>query len=272
MIILVSGHAHFIEESESDSITQHYSFWHVDTRSKLLIILICIITLSFTISYEQLLLYFFLFTLFLILFQGKLKQILLKSLVPFPLILGLTLFTFLNHRNGGSLQFTSVIVTYSSIEITLFWFVRSLLLVYFALLLIESEHSFIYIISALSGLKVIPKILTNLLLLTYRSTLDLRLEAERMLAAQKCRGFNRGHKFNLSTLRLIGYMIGGLITRVLSREKGSILYSRGFVSELPIPRQRMSFFGIFVLWITSMISISSLLYSNIAFLSIGTFS
>lgn len=242
----------------------------VDTKSKLLVTLVFVLTTIIAISYDQLaILGFFCLVLFF-LYRVKIKPLLLKTLVPLPLIVSLSILAYISYPKEGFQSFGGVVIDYSRLELTMFFFARSVIIVLISLLLIESEPSFFEIIYALEELKI-PDTIVNILLLMYRSTLDLQQEAKRMLDARYSRSANRRWGTNIYTYKVLGYMVGGILVRAFLRkdQRRDALYSRNFSGILYHKKKSFSFRGLLLLWISMFTALIILLNSSTNFIPIG---
>jgi energy-coupling factor transporter transmembrane protein EcfT len=241
-----------------------------DTKSKILLMLINITCLLFIISYEQLFLFFIYFLLLLVIYRINIRSLLLKLLIPLPLIVSLGLFAFLSFDDSVLLSFDVFKIMYSKYEVATFYVLRSLLLVLITLTLIESEESFFNIIYGLDDLKL-PKVLINILLMMYRTSLDLENEGKRMLDVRYSRYPHKISPRSLDTFRILGYIIAGLLVRTLMRlhQKQEILISRGFNGTFYHDKINFTFEGVLLLWLGIILSLVILLSSGINFLNIG---
>jgi energy-coupling factor transporter transmembrane protein EcfT len=242
----------------------------IDTKSKIILTLIFIIVSILVISYEQILLISILAIFLIILFRVNIFSVLKKSLIPLPLVISLSLISFFSDVRDTKLRFSNVSIEYTDLEITAFFFIRSMIIVIISISLVESEESFFEIIYGLDELGM-PKALVSILLLMYRSTLDLMIEAKRMIDVRYSRSTYRMWGTNLYTYRIIGYMIAaslvrGFIKRGLRRDS---LYSRNFKGTLYHKSKPFRFNGLLLLWISTISLILILLSTNLEFTDIG---
>jgi len=255
----------------------HGLAWHthrgnksIDPKSKIIILLINSIFLTFLISFELLLLFFILLLCLNIYYKANFFSILKKSLITVPLLFSLVLLIFLAYPDSGNLTLGHTIVHFSRIELVFFYFLKTLLFVYNSLLLIESEDSFLEVIYAFDSLKM-PKILIIVLLFMYRSTIDLQIEAKRMIEARYIRSYGKKLRSNIETYKVIAYMIGGLLTRSLLRNelRREALLSRGFTGELYHNQIQWSFQGLRLLWLILIFNILILFTVTVKFIPYG---
>lgn len=255
----------------------HGLAWHthrgnkaIDSKSKIFILLVNSIFLTFLISFELLVLFFILLLGLNLLYKANFFSILKKSLIIVPLLLSLVLLIFLAYPDSGNLTLGHTIVHYSRIELVVFYFSKTLLFVYNSLLLVESEDSFLDIIYAFDSLKM-PKILVLILLFMYRSTIDLQIEAKRMIEARYIRSYGKKLRSNIETYKVIAYMIGGLLTRSLLRNelRREALVSRGFTGELYHNQISWTFQGLRLLWLILIANIVILFTVTLKFLPFG---
>ena len=240
-----------------------------DTKSKLILTIFTVISIIFTINFTQLL-FFFIFAIVLIVqYRLSINNILKKMLVPLPLILSLGLLSYLSDK-GNILTFANYSIEYNNLELTIFYVLRSTILVVITILLEESEGSVLDIIYALEEL-YLPKPLVNIFLLMYRFTLDLQLEAKRILDVRYSRYPDKKWGASLYTFKILGYMIGGIIARAFIRKeirKDSLL-SRGFDGTLHHKPKKFNFNGLTLLWIGSIINIVILFLANQDLIKVG---
>ena len=242
----------------------------LDPKSKLLITIVGLIGSSFLISFEQLVIALLLLLVLARVFGSDLRKVLLKSTLVLPLVISLSLLSYFAYPNGGLLHFSEYSIFYPFPYIQLFFFSKTLLLVFQALILSESVPSFYSIIHALSDLHV-PEPLITVLLFMQRSILDLREEARRMLDARYARSAGRRFGTSLDTYRVLGYMLGGLLSRTFLRmeQRRIALVSRGFQGSIPHAKKPFTTKGLLVLWLSAIAYIALLLYANLKFLPIG---
>ena len=224
---------------------------YIDTKSKIIITFLLLICLLFVITFEQLILFTLLLIILAIVYKADLKSLFKKAIIPLPLIISLVIITFISYQNGQSLGFDTTSISYTQLEITLFFLYRSCLLIFLSLLLISSEASFFEIIYGLEELKV-PNFGINILLLMCRSLIDLQIEAKRMLVVRYSRNSHiRTRIFSLTTYKLIGYMIGGIIVRAFVKNsyRKDALTSRGYSNKLWHKKKNLTFSGVFILWL-----------------------
>jgi cobalt/nickel transport system permease protein len=252
----------------------HSDIYAIDTKSKLILSIVLIIFLSFSITFEQSIFFTILIILLIILYKKiRLISLFSKTLIPLPLIIGLSFLAYLAYPNDGSLKFSTTTITYTRIELFFFYFIRSFLIVISALLVIESEKSFFEIIYSLDELKV-PKLLITTLLFMYRSVFDLKIEAKRLFDARYSRSAGRkwGRSlFSLYTYKILGFMLGGILIRSFIRngQRRDALIARGFSGKLYHEKKPFTAKGLIVLWLFSIASIIIILSGKIRFLAIG---
>ena len=97
-----------------------------------------------------------------------------------------------------------------------------------------------------------PKVLVNVLLFMYRSSMDLQEEASRMIDARYIRSYGQKLRSNLRSYKLIGYMIGGILARafIKNSQRKDALIARGFNGTLHHSAIQWSFQGLRLIWIT----------------------
>lgn len=241
-----------------------------DTKSKLILTIISAISIIFTINFTQLL-FFFIFAIILIVqYRASIMNIMKKMLVPLPLILSLGLLSYFSDTTN-ILTFANYSIQYNNLELTIFYVLRSTILVIITILLEESEESVLDIIYALEEL-YLPKPLVNIFLLMYRFSLDLQLEAKRMLDVRYSRYPDRKWSANFYTFKILGYMIGGIIARAFIRKdirKDSLL-ARGFDGTLYHKPKNFNFNGLTLLWLGSIVNIVILLLANTELIKVGS--
>ena len=253
--------------------------WHVhrgnkeiDTKSKIIILLVNTFILTLLISFELLLLFTILLVLLTLSYKANVMGIIKKFLITIPLLFSLTFLAYLAYPNHGVLTLGKTAIVYSKIELMVFYFLKTFLFIYNSLLLIESEDSFLDVIYAFDSLKM-PKILVNVLLFMYRSTLDLQEEAIRMIDVRYIRSYGKRLGSNLHSYLLIGYMIGGIITRAFIRnnQRKEALIARGYEGTLHHAPIQWKFQGLRLLWITLLCDVILLFLVQLKFLPFGVF-
>ncbi len=250
----------------SPSTYQQHLGRSVDVKSKILSMLVLSILVLFTITFEQLVVFYLLAGLLGVVYKTNVKGVMTKSLISLPLVFSLSLLAFFSQTGGSSLTFANFSVFYSPIELAVFYFLRSELLVVIALEVIESEESFFDIVFGLSELGL-PTFLTNVLLFMYRTILDLQLESSRMIDARQVRSHGQKLGASIFSYRVIGYMVGAVFIRGLqhSSQRRDALVSRGFDGHLPVRGIRFTARGATVLWISSIIGLLTLLGAGLRF-------
>ncbi|MCY3413376.1 MAG: hypothetical protein INQ03_17180 [Candidatus Heimdallarchaeota archaeon] len=240
-----------------------------DTKSKLLVLIFIIIISLLIITYEQLILIVFLVIYYIKIWQVSLRSLMKKLIVPLPLIISLAILSFFS-ESVNNLYFAGFSISYTHLESSIFYFLRALILVVTAIAMVDSEESFFEIIYALDEFGM-PDIIISILLLMYRSSLDLYVEAKRMIDVRYSRSSYKRWGTNLYTYRIIGYMIAGILVRAfINKDKRTdTLYSRNFNGHLYHKPKPFKFGGIFMLWISSIYLIIVLLLTNVQFLFIG---
>ena len=251
--------------------------WHVhrgnksiDPKSKIIILLANTLILTFLISFELLFLFLILLIVLTSVYKANVKGILKKSLVTIPLLFSLTILVYLAYPNKGIISFRKTSIEFSKTELMIFYFFKTLLFIYNSLLLIESEDSFLDIIYAFESLKM-PNVMVNVLLFMYRSSIDLQEEAGRMIDARYIRSYGQRPGSNLRSYKLIGFMIGGILSRafIKNSQRKDALIARGYNGLLNHSPIYWSFQGLRLLWITLLCDIILLFLVQIKFFPVG---
>ncbi len=242
----------------------------IDVKSKLLLMVILSSTILFMITFEQLIACYFLAIFLGIIYQTNFRSVLAKSLISLPLVFSLSLLALVSRTRSTTLTFGDFSVAYSPMELAFFYFLRSELLVINALEVIESEESFFDIIYGLSALGL-PRFFVNVLLFMYRTTLDLQLEALRMIDSRNVRSHGQKLGTSLFSYRVIGYMVGAVFLRSLqhSRQRKDALISRGYTGQFHVRNIRFTARGATILWLFTILSLLVLMSASIHMLSIG---
>lgn len=242
----------------------------IDVKSKILLMVILSGIILFIITFEQLIACYLLVILLGVVYQTNFKSVLTKSFISLPLVISLSLLTLFSRARPTTLVFGDLSITYSPMELAFFYFLRSELLVINALEVIESEGSFFDIIYGLSELGL-PHFLTSVLLFMYRTTLDLELEALRMIDARNARSHGQKLGAALFSYRVIGYMVGAVFLRSLqhSRQRKDALISRGFAGQLPVRNIRFTARGATILWLSTILGLLVLMNASFRTLNIG---
>ncbi|MFX0063078.1 MAG: energy-coupling factor ABC transporter permease [Candidatus Hermodarchaeota archaeon] len=221
---------------ELDSSQQRWG--QIDVRSKIIATFVVVVSCSLLVELTQVLWFISIFLLFVLLFRPK-KTFLLHILGVLPIIGSLTILAFLSFSKSPIVYRGLLYVTvHDNVSFALFSGFRSLLIALFILILIASEESFFEIVYGLDDLKV-PTLITSLTFFIYRYFFLLKEELERTLEARSNRLYGEKLHMNLSSLKLIGNIIGGLLARSFQRA-GNIaetLSARGFTGELIHPHR-----------------------------------
>ncbi len=245
----------------------------IDTKSKILTIIVFLFFLISIISIEQLLFAFLYWVVLLVVFKARIRQVFLKATPVFPLIISLGILTWWGKTEGSIMTFGDATVNYSRTGLTLFFVLRSMLLVFTALLIIESEESFFKIIYALDDLYV-PDLIINVLLFMYRTFLDLKIEGEKMLNARYSRGSYKSSWAKISEYKLLGYMLGSIFVRASykSHSRKDALISRMYDGIFRHEKTHFTSTGVFILWVTTIFCLIILLISKVRFFDYGMLS
>lgn len=161
------------------------------------------------------------------------RSFLKYSLVSIPIILSLTIVSFFSFSSVTisyrTLFFTA---THNNVSFAVFSGWRSLLIVFFVLMMINSEDSFFEIIYGLDDLHM-PDLLTNLTFLTYRFFFLMEEEFKRILEARSNRLYGAPTNMSISSLQLLGNIIGSVLARSFKRAEyvSATLAARGFSSS-----------------------------------------
>lgn len=223
----------------------------LDLRSKIIATFLVIIISSLLVDINQLAWIVLLFFLYFMIFQPRLS-FLKQSLVALPIIISLTIMSFITFSQSPivyrSLFYST---THDSSSFALFSGLRSLLMILFVLMLINSEDSFFEIIYGLDDLKM-PNLLTSLTFFTYRFFFLIQEELKRILEARSNRLYGEKLRMNLRSMRIISNIIGSLLARSFKRAQyvSATLSARGFSGKLIHPHQPWSLGGIIFLIFT----------------------
>lgn len=243
----------------------------IDTKSKLILNLIFVFVTLLVISYEQLIFLTLFLVMFMFLMRSKISAVLKKAVVPMPLMISLTLLAYFSDLDENILKFGGIQIQYSNLEIALFFLYRSVLIIFFALTMIESEDSFFEVIYALDEMRM-PEVLVSVLLVMYRSALDLYVEAKRMIDVRYSRSTYKRWGVNIYTYRILGYMLAGILVRSFIKKdlRKDALYSRNFKGKLYHKSKPYLFNGIMMLWLGSITGIIILIMTGFNFLDLGS--
>lgn len=261
----MTGDHHHVNLQEDD-----YQSSRIDTKSKLILTIVFIITTTLIISYEQLV-FIGLFVIFLMMvYRVNVLSVTIKAALPFPLVISLSILAYFSDLGDNILRFGEVALEYDNLEITIFLFLRSMLIIYGAICLVESEDSFFEIIYALDDLGL-PETLVSLLLIMYRTSLDLMVEAKRMIDVRYSRSTYKRWGTNLYTFRIIGYMVGNVLVRSFLKKdiRKDALYSRNFKGTLYHREKPFRFHGLLLLWVGIIVLLVILLAADIRFIGVG---
>jgi energy-coupling factor transporter transmembrane protein EcfT len=246
---------HFHDQHVPDAILR--AVQPIDTKTKILLSLLSSIAISFMITLEQIFLMAIMGLCLQRLYHARWKGIVVKMFIPLPLIFSLSVLVYISSPTGGIFQLGEVTHAYSRIGQVVIYTCRTLVLVFHMLLVIESEESFFEIIYALEDLRF-PQQLIIILMFMYRSAIDLQIEASRMRDAQYSRNpFIYRRWFSPDQYRILGYTIGGLLSRALLRtsQRLDALQNRGFERKLYHSPKEFTLKGLTLLWIGTILII-----------------
>ena len=228
----------------------------IDVRSKIIATFLVILAGSFLVDLNQLFWFLLIFFFYFVIFQPRLLFI-KQCLATFPIIISLTLISFFSFSRSPliyrSLFYSTI---HNNFSFALFSASRSLLMILFVLMLINSEESFFEIIYGLNDLKM-PDLLTSLTFFTYRFFFLMQEELERILEARANRLYGERLRMNFRSMKIIGNIIGGLLARSFKRAEyvSATLSARGFSGKLLHPHQPWTMRGIIFLIIIILILI-----------------
>ncbi|UCE15088.1 MAG: energy-coupling factor transporter transmembrane protein EcfT [Candidatus Heimdallarchaeota archaeon] len=256
---MTNVHSHIHYPIEEEKFTKF-----VDVRSKILATFIVILACSFLVNLKQLFWFMLIFLVFLVVFKPK-KAFLKYSLATLPIILSLTLVSFLSFTSSLTVYRTIFYTTtHNNVSFSVFTGARSLLIVFFVLIMIYSEETFFEIIYGLDDL-FLPNFLTNLTFLTYRFFFLMHEEFNRILEARSNRLYGQKLFFNLTSLRVMGNIIGSSLARSFKRAEyiSATLSARGFSGKMSHPEQPWTITGVIFL-LTVIVVIILLMVSNLS--------
>ncbi|MFW9997599.1 MAG: energy-coupling factor ABC transporter permease [Candidatus Odinarchaeota archaeon] len=223
-----------------------------DTKSKFIITVITVAVLSLIVTFDALVVSSS-FALIIIVFYFKpvYHKVLVKMLIPLPLILSLTLISFISRPEVFVFSNGLFNATFTNYSFSLFQTIRSFVIVFLALSFIEGEDSFYEVIYALDELPF-PKMLNNLIFLMYRFIFTTREELNRILEARYNRHYEAPGRFSWTHLKITGYIIAGLIARSLKKSDAIAdnLNTRGFHRSFPHEPKKWTGIGVFLLIFT----------------------
>lgn len=228
----------------------------IDTRSKIIGLLIIVLEGTFLVDFIQIF-YYTLFLLFIFLILKPKRTFLKQIFLSLPLILSLSLISFFSFNPSfyGNILFET---THSKISFAVFTAYRSIILISFILIIIHSEESFFDIIYGLDDMKL-PRLLVNLLFLTYYFFNHVGLEFSRILEARSNRIYHERSIIHLRSLIIIGNILGASLARSFKRAENisASLSTRGFssASTFSHPEKPWTVSGILFIIITLFISV-----------------
>ena len=210
--MMVLSHA-----DEMDRFAKGSRFFHFDPRVKLVCVVALIVTAAFLRDLPSLLVLLAFVLIALIVASVPARHIAESYLLALPFIAVASL----------ALAFTSTLLNAEMM------FVRVSASV-LALILLTTTTPFFEMMAAFRWFRM-PKILTNLILFTYRFIFVLQDEAARMKMARKARGFTGGrHLFERQAFRTLSSGIGMVFVR--SSQRGSDMFDallmRGYDGEV----------------------------------------
>lgn len=249
-----------MNDLHNHSLNLGYTHKFSAVKSKFIITIIFVIFTTLITSIYQLLVIGFSFIIMTYFFKPRVKNLLIKTLIPLPLIFSLSIVNFFSNSSTiySSILFDAIF--YTKEEYTIFLFLKSLLIVLFILIFIESE-SFYTVVYILDDFHF-PKLLVSVLFLLYRDVMIIQEEFSRILDAQYNRGYNKPNYFSITHFRLIGNIIGGTLYRSLNKAENvaETLKSRNFERSFPHDPINWTFKDI--KWITFAVIIISLLFTK----------
>ncbi len=218
---MIVKHHHYI-----DLRTQKQLF---DTRSKLIGLIVIVLGGSLLVDLFQVSWYFLLLLLLLPILKPR-RTFLKQIIFTLPLILSLSLISFFSFDPHSFSNFLYEAV-HTKTSFAFFTAFRSIMIISFILVIVNSEESFFEIIYGLDDLKL-PGLLTNLLFLTYHFFNLIQEEFSRILDARSNRMFSESSIMQLGSLKLIGNILGASLARSFKRAEyiSASLSARGFTS------------------------------------------
>jgi cobalt/nickel transport system permease protein len=206
-----------LPHDEMDRFAKGSRFYHFDARVKLVSTIVLIVTAALLRDIQSLLVVLTFTLMTLVISKVPARHIFRNYLLALPFIATASI----------ALAFTS---TMPNAEMMIIRVSASVL----ALILLTTTTPFFDMMSAFRWFRM-PKILTNLILFTYRFIFVLQDEAARMRMARKARGFTGGrHLFERQAFRTISSSIGMVFVR--SSQRGSEMFDallmRGFNGEV----------------------------------------
>ncbi len=232
----------------------------LDTRSKLIGLITIVLGGSLLVDLSQVSWYFLLLLLLLPILKPQ-KTFLKQIAYTLPLILSLSLISFFSFNPPSFSNFLYEAV-HTKTSFAFFTAFRSIVIVTFILVVVNSEESFFEIIYGLDDLKL-PGLLTNLLFLSYHFFNLIQKEFSRILDARSNRMYSEGSIMKLRSLKLIGNILGASLARSFKRAEyiSASLSAKGFSGtstfshpEKPWTRSGVLFI-IFIVIISCFISI-----------------
>ncbi len=230
-MVNLNSHIHYPVDTDAHSKA-------IDVRSKIIAILSVVLACTLTIDFNQLSWFCILLVLDWIILRPR-KSLLKYSIISLPIISSLALISFLTF-SSSPVTYKSLFyeTTHNNFSLALFFGFRSLLLVLFILILINSEESFFEIIYGLDDFRM-PDLLTNLTFLTYRFFFLMQEEFSRILEARSNRIYGETLRMNLRSMQVIGTIIGSALARSFKRAEyiSAALSARGFSGKISHPEQ-----------------------------------
>lgn len=210
----------------------------VDVRSKIIASFFVILTCSFIVTSIQLVWFIVLLSIYTLILRPR-KSLIKYTLAALPIILSLTIISFFSFSSSPVIYRNLFYQTvHNNVTFAFFSGLRSIVIVLFVLMTINSEESFFEIIYGLDDLKM-PRLLTNLTFLTYRFFFLMQEELSRILEARSNRFYGQKIYLNLASLKLIGNIIGSVLARSFKRAEyiSATLSARGFTGKMSHPEQ-----------------------------------
>lgn len=230
---------------------EEISIIRVDVRSKIIASFFVILACSFIVTSNQLIWFIVLLLIYTPVLRPR-KSFIKYTLAALPIILSLTFISFISFSSAPVVYKNLFYQTvHNNISFAFFSGLRSIVIVSFVLITINSEESFFEIIYGLDDLKM-PRLITNLTFLTYRFFFLMQEELSRILEARSNRFYGQKIYLNLASLKLTGNIIGSVLARSFKRAEyiSATLSARGFTGKISHPEQPWTPVGVFFIIFT----------------------
>ena len=216
---MTDKHTHYLTLRTQDQV--------LDIRSKLIGLVLIILGCSFVVDISQVIWYAIPLLSLIVILKPQ-KSFIRQIGLTLPIIISLSVIAYFSFDPPIFSNFLYETI-HSKISFAFFTAFRSIVIVTYVLVIINSEESFFDVIYGLDDLKM-PVLLTNMLFLTYRFFGLIQEEFSRILDARSNRLYNESSLMQFRSLKIIGNILGASLARSFKRAEyiSASLSARGF--------------------------------------------